>query len=325
MIVKSGIWCNSMIMRPGLLRTFLAVASSRSITRAAVEVHLAQSSVSDQVQLLETELDANLFTRSKTGVELTPAGKVLKSYAEEILALMDEARTAVEAAAGQAAGPLTIGALETVASAKVPQWLTDFRGENPNVVVQIKIAGSGILLQKLESGYIDIAFCFDKGESDGRFFKRLISTEPLVLVAPPDERPAFPGGDLSALAARSFVTTEVGCVYRHLFDKTFAEAGIVSPRLTAEVDSIRTIIRLVAAGEGLALVPRLAVVDALEDGSLVEMPWPGPAQTASLVAIWRRRRVQPGVLKQFLTSAGAAFTQVKPAGARLRRAESSLS
>ncbi|WP_119388812.1 LysR family transcriptional regulator [Taklimakanibacter lacteus] len=309
-------------MRPSLLKTFLVVANSRNITRAASQLHLAQSSVSDQVQVLETELGTNLFARSRTGLELTPAGEVLKPYAEEILALLDEARAAVGTAVGQAAGSLAIGTLETIAAARMPPWLAAFRGSHPNITVRMKIAGSGTLLQMLESGDIDIAFCFDKGELDERFFKRPISTEPLVLLAPPDERPASSGDGLRALAGRSFVATEVGCVYRYLFDKAFAEAGIAAPHLAAEVDSVRTILRLVAAGAGLALVPRLAVVEALDAGGLVEYPWPGPVQTASLVAIWRRRRVQPAVLRQFLAMVDAAFTPLRPGDARPRHAVS---
>ena len=314
-----------MKLRPSLLKTFLAVAHSRNITRAAAEVHLSQSSVSDQVQLLETELGTNLFIRSKTGLELTPAGEVLKPYAEEILALMDEARAAVEATAGQAAGALTIGALETIASARMPRWLSAFRDDHPNINIHLKIGGSGDLLQKLEGGDIDIAFCFDKGDRDERFFKRGVSEETLVLVASPDEQPAMVGAGLEALAAKKFVATEVGCVYRHLFDKTFAEAGVAAPQLAAEVDSIRAIARLVAAGAGLALVPRLAVVDALADGDLVEIPWPGLVRTVSLVAIWRRRRVQPPALKQLLAAACADFIAIRPADAHLRHAVSSRS
>jgi len=316
---------NNMNMRQNLFKTFLVVADSRNISRAAAQLHRAQSSVSDQIQLLEAELGTSLFVRSKTGLELTPAGEALKPYAEDILALTDEARAAVETVAGRETGPLTIGALETIASARMPLWLMAFRGDHPNVSVRMKIAGSGTLLQKLEHGDIDIAFCFDKGDLDERFIKRPVSTEPLVLVAPPGERPTLPGDGLGALAARSFVTTETGCVYRHLFDRTFAEAGISAPHLAAEVDSIRTIARLVAAGAGLALVPRLAVVEALDDGDLTEMPWPGPMQAASLVAIWRRRRVQPAVLRQFLASVGTVSAPVKPADARPRHAVLSLS
>lgn len=62
-------------IRPSFLKTFLAVAHSRSITRAATEVHLAQSSVSDQIQHLESELGTPLFTRAKAGRDLTPAAR----------------------------------------------------------------------------------------------------------------------------------------------------------------------------------------------------------------------------------------------------------
>jgi len=314
-----------MNMRPSLLKTFLAVARSRNVTRAAAEVHLAQSTVSDQLQLLEAELRTSLFVRSKTGLDLTPAGEALVAYAEEILALTDEARVAVGAATGQAMSSLAIGALETVASGRMPRWIAAFRANHPNIDLQLKIAGSQELLQAVESGAIDIAFCFDKGELDKRFVKRVVAAEPLVLTAPPAFGSASTSPDLAALAGKSFVATQMGCVYRHIFDRAFGETGIGAPKLAAQVDSIRTIVRLVAAGTGLALLPRLAVVDALDRGEIIAMRWPGPIQTVSLVAIWRRRRVQPPALSQLLALAADELAPVRPAGARRPRAVSSLS
>ncbi|CDM59005.1 MULTISPECIES: LysR family transcriptional regulator [Rhizobium] len=313
-------------MHPKLLKTFLTVARCRNITRAAEEIHLAQSTVSDQIQLLETELGTTLFTRSKLGLELTPAGQTLRPYAEEILTLSDEARAAVGVTAGQTAGSVTIGALETIASAMLSQVLSDFQGDHPDIELRLKVAGSGDLLRKLEDGEIDVAFCFDKGGLDERLVKRMISAEPLVLVAPPKEASTISReGDLTALASMSFVATEAGCIYRYLFDKAFAEAGIAAPKLAAEVGSIGTIARLVAAGTGMGLVPRLAVADALDRGEIVEMPWPGEVATASLVMIWRRRRVQPPALKLLLAAASENFAPVKSAGGHPRHAVSSLS
>jgi DNA-binding transcriptional LysR family regulator len=116
-----------MPMHPRLLKTFLAVARSRNITRAAEAIHLAQSSVSDQIQSLETEVGADLFRRTKLGLELTRAGETLRPYVEEILLLADEAWAAVEATTEQMAGSVTIGALETIAFVSLPQWLSAFR------------------------------------------------------------------------------------------------------------------------------------------------------------------------------------------------------
>ena len=227
-------------------------------------------------------MGASLFTRSKLGLELTPAGEALKPYAEEILALADEARAMMQAAGGHTAGSVTIGALETVASAKLPRWLSDSRNHHPDVNLRLKIAGSDALLRDLKDGVIDAAFCFDKGDLDKGLAKRTISVEPLVLVAPPGGHPVSAKGGLAALGSTSIVTTEVGCIYRRLFDEAFAEAGVAAPKIAAEVGSIGAIAGLVAAGAGLGRVPRLAVPDALDRGEVVEMPWPGPVRTASL-------------------------------------------
>lgn len=312
-------------MHPRLLKTFLVVARHRNITRAAEEIHLAQSSVSDQIQSLETELGAQLFARSKLGLALTHAGETLKPYAEDILMLADEARAAMDATTGQTAGTVTIGALETIASVKLPQWLSAFQGDHPDIRLRLQVAGSGDLLRKLEGGEIDVAFCFDKGGLDERLAKRTLSAEPLILVASPEMEATSRSCDFTALAAMSFVATEVGCVYRHLFDTAFAEAGIAAPKLAAEVGSIGTIARLVAAGTGLGLVPRLAVADALDRGEIVEMPWPGAIRTASLIMIWRRQRILPPALKLLLAAASDKNAPVKSAGAHPRHAVSSLS
>ena len=310
-------------MHPRLLKTFLAVARHRNITRAAREVHLAQSSVSDQIQSLESELGVALFTRSRQGLELTAAGEALKPYAEEILQLADEARIAIEATIGKTTGTVTIGALETIAAVKLPQWLAGFQGDHPEIGLRLKIAGSDALLRQLEEGEIDVAFCFDKGGLDERLAKRTISTEPLVLVASAEDSPVLRHNDLAALASMRFVATETGCVYRHLFDTAFAETGTTAPKLAAEVGSIGAIAGLVAKGVGLGLVPRLAVAEALDRGEIVELPWPGSALTASLVMIWRRRRVQPPALKLLLTA--ETFVSLRSTGDRPRHAMSSPS
>jgi DNA-binding transcriptional LysR family regulator len=307
-------------MHPRLLKTFLAVARNRNFTRAAEEVHLAQSSVSDQIQSLEAELGAALFIRSRSGLELTAAGEALRPYAEELLAIANEARAAVEAASAATAGTVTIGALETIASMKLPQWLPVFQRDHRDIDLRVKVEGSGDLTRKLETGEIDVAFCFDKGDLDERLAKRVISMEPLILITPPAQEASLKTSDLAALASMNFVVTEVGCVYRHLFDKAFETSGTAAPKLAAEVGSIGTIARLVAARTGSSFVPRFAVADALHRGEIDEMPWPGPMRTASLVMIWRRRRVQPPALKLFLKFVSTGLAPAKSADARPRHA-----
>ncbi|CDX40172.1 Transcriptional regulator, LysR family [Mesorhizobium sp. SOD10] len=314
-------------MHPRLLKTFLAVARTHNVTRAAQEVNLAQSSVSDQIQALETELGANLFTRSRQGLDLTPAGEALKPYAEDLLALADDTRAAVNLTRAGTAGSLSIGALETIASARCAGWLAGFRAKHAGIDFKLKVAGSGELLRRLGDGEIDVVFCFERPAEleeavapDPRFARRVVAAEPLALIAPPgDNRTDI---DLAALAEKHFVATETGCVYRAMVDKAFAEAGLGEPSLAAEAGSIDAIAGLVAAGAGFGLVPRLAVAAAIERGEVAELAWPGSVRSADIVMTWRRRRVQPPVLKALLTAIGEGFAPVTPAGVRPRHAAS---
>lgn len=118
-------------MNPRQLKTFLAVIRHENLTRAAAEVNLAQSTLSDQIQALEEELGAELFLRSRQGVVPTAAGAVLKAYAEQILVLNEEAKAAVSAAAGNAEQSITLGTLETIAAERLAPWLSLFRKKNP--------------------------------------------------------------------------------------------------------------------------------------------------------------------------------------------------
>ncbi|WP_217577526.1 LysR family transcriptional regulator [Mesorhizobium sp. GbtcB19] len=318
-------------MHPRLLKTFLAVERTRNVTRAAREVNLAQSSVSDQIQALEAELGAVLFTRSRQGLDLTSAGEALKPYAEDLLALADDARAAIDATKAGTAGSLSIGALETIASARLAPWLAGFRADQASIDIKLRIAGSGDLLRRLGEGELDVAFCFerppgldvDAGASGQRLARRVVAHEPLALIAPPGDNRA--DVDLATLAEKHFVATETGCVYRAMVEKAFAEAGLGKPSLAAEAGSIDAIAGLVAAGAGFGLVPRLAVAAAIDRAEVAEFAWPGPVRSADIVMIWRRRRVQPPALKQFLAAMSEGFAPVKPAGARPRHAASSPS
>lgn len=306
-------------MNPRQLKTFLAVARHGNFTRAASEANLAQSSLSDQIQALEEELGVQLFERSRQGVTMTPAGDTLKAYAEEILALNDEAKAAIRAAAGLGGQSLAIGTLETIAAEKLAPFLSCFRESHADISLTLKIDGSGELQRRLEDGSIDIAFTFDRGEQDERFVTLSVSREPLVLIVGRNAG-ATPPESLASLGHLPFIATETGCVYRRLFDTAFADAGIAAPEIVTQADSIQTIIRLVASGAGYGLVPRLAAAPAAERGDVAELSWPGNAPTASLIMLWRRRRVQPPALSSLLAAAAEAFRPVRPADARLRRA-----
>ncbi len=308
-------------MNPRFLQTFLRVALCRNVTRAASELHLAQSSVSDQIQALEDELGTTLFLRSRQGLQPTLAGEALIAHAQEILAALDSARAAVAFASRSIERSIAIGALETIATETLPPPLTSLWRDHPELRVRIEVAGSADLMQRLHDGRIDVAFCFRRDALDDKFIRRIYATEPMVMIGPPTASGAPTLPEWRTLGTVSFVVTEPGCVYRHLFDQAWQRAGAAPPIPTAEVGSIGAIVRLVAAGIGFALLPRLAVKRELECGAVMQYRWTGSEIDATLDMVWRRRRVKLPGLELFLSLIGDAQRSLKQGGDRLQHAE----
>ncbi|WP_033400918.1 LysR family transcriptional regulator [Actinokineospora enzanensis] len=233
------------------LRTFAAVARTMSFTRAAQELHFAQSSVSEQIQALERDLGAELFDRSRRSLRLTSAGAALQGYAERIIGLADEARAAVAGVPGA----LAVGALETLSTHRLPGVLARFREVRPDARVVVSQGNRGELYERVGRGELDLCLTFGSAP-ENLAHSEVIAVEPLVIVVPRDHRLA--GREsvaLNELADEPFLSTAPGCGFREMYDSTFGAL----PSLVAELDSIGTLGACVAAGMGCALLPETAV------------------------------------------------------------------
>jgi DNA-binding transcriptional LysR family regulator len=305
------------------LKTFMAVASTLNVTRAAEQVHLAQSSVTEQIQALEADLGAALFDRSRRRLQLTEAGQRLLDYAGDLLGLADEARAAVADAASLSTGRLTIGALETLCAAWLPPLLVRYQAGHPTVRLQVKVGGSGALRNDVRSGVMDVCFAFGAGPFEPDLQHEPVAEEDLVVIAPSRHRLAgremIQAGDL---VNEPFLVTEMGCVYRQMFENAFPAGRAGRPRLAGEFSSIAAIRRLVESGVGCALVPRLVASEA--GGSLAASPWGGDVRSVPISMIWRRQRVQPPVLRTFLDAARQGTATIRPDDARPRHVARSL-
>lgn len=303
------------------LKTFMAVATTLNVTRAAERVHLAQSSVTGQIQALEEELGTTLFDRSRRGLRLTPAGQRLLDYAARLLALADEARAAVASEGEAVASRLVIGGLETLCAARLPALLAAYRQRCPGVDVTLRAANTGELRGAVKSGTADVCFVFGDGVDDPELEREVVAHEALTMIAPPGHRLAGRRSlAFAELVDEPFLVTETGCVYRRMFERAFAPLAGSGPRIAGEYGSIAAIRTLVEAGEGCALLPRFVVADAVADGRLAMLPWPGEEPRVAVAMLWRRRRTQAPALREFLDLARARFGTATPADARPRRA-----
>jgi DNA-binding transcriptional LysR family regulator len=161
-----------------LLRTFVAVADCGGFHRAAEQLHLTQSTVSQQIKRLEFETRRPLFRRTTRAVALTDDGEMLLDDARRLLQLEEAARRRLNAP--QLSGVVRLGAVEEVASGSLPPALGRFAKLHPNVKLEVLIGVSSELIGQLDAGRLDVVLAKRPlGTSRGRLAWR----EPLLWTA----------------------------------------------------------------------------------------------------------------------------------------------
>lgn len=267
------------------LEYFLAVARHLHFTRAAEELHVAQPSVSQQIRKLEDELGAPLFHRMKRGVALTPAGETLLPWARRALADVEQARAEVQELAGLRRGRLAVGATPSVSTTLLPRALALFHAEHPGVSLTLREAGSGNLIRHLEQGELDLAVIIRRRHPALQTIPFL--EEELVLAVPPAhelaERDSVEIGELRDVPLVMF---REGYDLREATLAACRRAGF-EPRMVLDGGEMDSVLRLVAAGLGVAVVPSMVIES---DGPLRGVRLTGPTLTRTLALAHRRDR-----------------------------------
>lgn len=242
------------------LRYFVAVAEERHFGRAAERLRMAQPPLSQQIQALEAELGARLFDRNRRKVELTAAGTALLPEARDILARAADLGRLARAAAGGEAGRLDIAFTGSVPFTDVmPRILRAFRLRYPDVRVSLREMSTGSQIEALAEGKLDIGFARPASDTlPAGVAGRRILREPLVLALPSDHPMA--GRDRLSMAqvAGEGLVMNPRHIGTGLYDKInqLCQAAGFTPRIAVEAHQMSTMIRLVSAGLGMAVVPQ---------------------------------------------------------------------
>jgi DNA-binding transcriptional LysR family regulator len=156
---------------PQLLRTFLAVATTLSFTRAATQLGRSQPTVSQQIRRLEEACGRQLVSRDTRAVTLTDNGEAMAGFARTILAAQDEAVSYFTGSAMR--GRLRFGAADELALSELPSILRDFRQLNPRINLELTVTQSGTLLRRLAANSLDLIFVNQEADSGrGRLVRR---------------------------------------------------------------------------------------------------------------------------------------------------------
>jgi LysR family transcriptional regulator, cell division regulator len=279
------------------LFTFSTVARTGGITRAAEELNTVQSNVTQRIKALEAQIGTALFERHSRGMTLTGAGRRLLPYAQRMAALSREALLAARDD-GEPKGPLAIGSMETTAAVRLPALLASFHRRFPAVDLSLRTAPTADLVTSALDGTLDGAFV--AGPIEHAELDTLIAfREELVLIT------ARRFDSLAALRAGTpesgptALVFRIGCTYRHRLEQLFVEFGWPSAA-RCELGTLDGMIGCVAAGMGVALLPR-AVVERSELADNISIHALKPLQArVETLFIHRRAAHQYSALEGFI-------------------------
>jgi DNA-binding transcriptional LysR family regulator len=282
------------------LRYFVAVAEEMHFGRAARRLHMTQPPLSQAIQALEAQLGTPLFSRTRRSVALTAAGQTLLPEVQRLLQQVEGLANLAQSAAAGESGRLSIAFVPMADYSVLPTALREFRTALPSVHLDLQEATTDIQIELLASGRIDIGFLLpplpDKLKADVDYLP--LTSEPLVLALPEGTANTKTRLSLKRCADLPLIIfpRRMSPSFHDQILACLREAGL-SPRIGQEAIQMQTIVSLVSAGMGFALVPQ----------SVSNMKRPGVEyrtmqETSPWVEIglaWRRDNASP-VLSAFL-------------------------
>ncbi|MBB6675134.1 LysR family transcriptional regulator [Cohnella nanjingensis] len=242
-------------MDPRTMKTFQLIVELGSFNRAAEALNYAQSTVTMQIQKLESELGVALFARGKT-IALTDAGRWYYEQSIPVVRQLEDLRSRLADFRAGEAGQLRIGANEPLASCRLPSLLSRFQSRYPKIDVSVAVANTPVLSERLLRGELDFAICSAPELGANLFFEPLF-TETFALLVP-ERHPLDGRADvrLADLADHRLLITASNCPYRRKLEFLLHRADQAQPA-TMEVSSMTALPSYVASGLGVALVPRI--------------------------------------------------------------------
>lgn len=280
------------------LRYFTAVAEELHFGRAAAKLHMAQPPLSQQIKQLEEELGFQLFHRTKRSVTLTAAGERFLGETRLMFTRLDQAIAQGRRTSRGELGELTIGFVGSASYSVLPPILQQFRQRFPAVELTLRELTTNVQLEALRENRIDIGLVRPPIQGEG------IAQQPVLqesLVVAVSEAHPFAQEDalaIAALAQESFLLFP-RVLAPGLYDQIIAlcQQGGFSPKVVQEAIQMQTIVGLVAAEIGIALVP--ASLQNLQRVGVVYRPLVEETPQVEIALVWRQDDPSPTV-QQFL-------------------------
>jgi len=270
------------------LKVFKCVVDEGGVTRAAQKLHRVPSGVTTRIKQLEMSLGVTLFHRDRQRLHLLPPGQLLVVYAERLIQLSEEARTAVSGGAPH--GSLKLGALESTTASRLPRVLADFHRRYPDVRLELTTGTNDDLVNKVADRRLDAAFTAEPPAAS-QLEHTPVFPERLVLISSSDHPPIARPRDAEGATLIAFPE---GCAYRRVMQRWLGQKRLAARRIL-ELHSYHAIVACVASGTGIAVVPE-SVLDTMSDVHVLRHSLPNAQANITTPLVYRRGEVLPSVL-----------------------------
>jgi len=262
------------------LEIFKTVAEQGGITKAAARLHRVPSNVTTRVKRLEGQLGHALFLRHKRRLVLSADGKLLLEYAERLLRLSSEAEAALHHDTPR--GTLVLGALESVAATRLPPILSRYHRVYSDVRIELVTGTTGVLVGKVLARDVEAALVAEPFTAADLEVVPVF-TEELVLITPERFPRVVSPKDVGHTTLMAFSS---GCSYRRRLEAWLGGAG-TAPERVMEFGSYHAIVACVAAGTGIAIVPRSVLRVTRVAGEIAVHTLPEAVSRARTFLVWR--------------------------------------
>jgi len=292
------------------IESFLAVAETGSFSAASRKVNVAQPALSQAVKDLETELGLRLFDRTTRRVELTDIGREFHQSASKVLDELKHAVDNVHQLADRKRGRVKIAAPPLLAAVVLPDAVAEFRHEYPGIAVELHDVGTEQILEMIRAGKVDCGIgTFQLGEEG---IDRIpLVRDQLMLFCKLGSR--FAESDYvqwRQLEGEPLITLTRTSGIRLLVEVGF-ETSEVPLKPAYEVTQIATVISLVEAGLGIAVLPTYALA-AVRDRAVVGKPLIDPSISRDIVMIHANGRTLSPAVVSFLNVARRSARRLAP-------------
>lgn len=277
--------------------SFLTIAQTGSINKAAQSLHITQAPLSRQMQALEDDLGVKLFVRGNKEIELTDEGHILAERGREILELVANTRKEIIDFSKSATGTLNIGSVPTIGALVIPNIITKYKKKHPLVQFKVWEGESLRIIELLEKGIIDIGFIRPPFKDNG-YHVLPLQDEPLCLIFNKNYFTLNVNNHVDIQTIKELPLLSIQ-KYLPLLNQLYEQHGYI-PKIFCQSDTIVPILAWAKAGLGLAVAPLSAYNTIALDPELAMCTFKYSVLNTGSAVVWKKNRYISKISKDFI-------------------------